>query len=161
MPEDVDRLLSALREALEQELSEGLTTLALFGSFARGDWHARSDLDVLVIGRALPRRMAERQELFQRAAAQARSRCRVDDLGTVEWSPVLKTEEEARHHSPLYLDMTEEVRLLYDRGGFFAGVLEGLRSRLRQAGSRRYSLPDGSWYWDLKPAFRFGEVVEI
>ena len=22
-------------------------------------------------------------------------------------------------------------------------------------------LDDGSWYWDLKPDFRFGEVVEI
>jgi hypothetical protein len=32
---------------------------------------------------------------------------------------------------------------------------------MRALGSRRVYLADGSWYWDLKPDFRFGEVVEI
>jgi hypothetical protein len=28
-------------------------------------------------------------------------------------------------------------------------------------GSRRVFIADGSWYWDLKPDFRFGEAVEL
>jgi hypothetical protein len=32
---------------------------------------------------------------------------------------------------------------------------------MRALGSRRVYLADGSWYWDLKPDFRPGEVVEL
>jgi len=49
-------------------------------------------------------------------------------------SAVLKTPEEAEAGSPLFLDMTEDARLLYDRDDFFAGRLERLRERLRQLG---------------------------
>ena len=55
----------------------------------------------------------------------------------------------------------EDGILLVDRGDFFRDVLDGLRERMRQLGSRRVFLGDGSWYWDLKPDFRFGEVVEL
>ena len=72
-----------------------------------------------------------------------------------------KTPEEARHHSPLYLDMVEDAVLLVDRDGFFTTVLDAMRARMRELGSRRVFLDDGNWYWDLKPDFRFGEVVEI
>jgi hypothetical protein len=74
---------------------------------------------------------------------------------------VTKTPEEARAHSPLYLDMVEDGVLIVDRDGFFRSVLDAIRSRMRELGSRRVFLPDGTWYWDLKPDFRFGEVVEI
>lgn len=55
----------------------------------------------------------------------------------------------------------EDGLLILDRDGFFAAVLSGMRERMRTLGSRRVDLADGSWYWDLKPDFRFGEVVEI
>ena len=79
----------------------------------------------------------------------------------VEWNLVTKTPEEARVHSPLYLDMVEDGRLLFDREGFFAGVLDRMRARMRELGSQRVFLPDGSWYWDLQPGFRFGGEVQI
>lgn len=59
------------------------------------------------------------------------------------------------------LDMVEDGRLLFDRDGFFAAVLERLRQRMRELGSRRFHLPDGSWYWHLKPGFRFGDDVAL
>ena len=82
-------------------------------------------------------------------------------LAVVEWNIVAKTPEEARVHSPLYLDMVEDGRILFDREGFFANVLSRMRARMRELGSRREYLPDGSWYWDLKPDFRFGDEVSI
>jgi hypothetical protein len=68
---------------------------------------------------------------------------------------------EAQYHSPLYLDIVEDGIIIVDRGGLFAAVLAAMRGRMRALGSRRVYLPDGNWYWDLKPDFRFGEVVEI
>jgi hypothetical protein len=75
----------------------------------------------------------------------------------VEWDLVVKSREEGLHRAPLYLDMVEDGVLLLDRDGFFAAVLDGLR----QLGSRRVVLPDGSWYWILKSDYRFGEEIEL
>src|SRR3972149_2568376 len=52
-------------------------------------------------------------------------------------SPILKTPEEAAAGSPLFLDMVEDAKILYDEGGFFAAVLARLRARLRQLGPAR------------------------
>jgi hypothetical protein len=73
----------------------------------------------------------------------------------------LKTPEEASFFHPFYLDMTEEAILLFDRDGFFRKVLERLRRRLQELGSKRVFLPDGSWYWVLKPDIKWGEVFDL
>ncbi|MBE3577614.1 MAG: hypothetical protein IMX00_07970 [Limnochordales bacterium] len=52
--------------------------------------------------------------------------------------------------SPLFLDMVEDARILYDRDGFLCGYLERLRRHLKQLGARRVSHA-GAWYWDLSP----------
>ena len=39
--------------------------------------------------------------------------------------------------------------------------LAALRRRLAELGSRRIELADGSWYWDLKPDLRPGEMIEL
>lgn len=51
--------------------------------------------------------------------------------------------------------------MLHDPDGILARELEAIRQRLRELGSRRIELPDGSWYWDLKPDWRPGEIVEL
>ncbi len=75
-------------------------------------------------------------------------------------SPVLKTPEEVGHGSPLFLDMTEDARILFDRRSFFARELDRLRERLAHLGARRVWLGN-AWYWDLKPDYRPGEVFEL
>jgi hypothetical protein len=49
--------------------------------------------------------------------------------------------------------------LLFD-DGFMERVLERLSARLRELGARRVRTKRG-WYWDLKPDYRFGEVIEL
>ena len=135
-----------------------LRSLVLFGSVARGQATARSDVDLLLIAEDLPRSLVERRRPLLAAWSEARTR---HALPAVEWNLVTKTPEEARYHSPLYLDIVEDGILLVDRGRFFETVLDAMRARMRELGSRRVFLDDGSWYWNLKPDFQFGEVVEI
>ena len=52
-------------------------------------------------------------------------------------SPVFKTMEEAEAGSPLFFDMVEDARVLYDRHGFFAARLERLRKRFAELGAKR------------------------
>ena len=139
-------------------LGPRLRSLILFGSLARGQGTASSDVDLLVIADDLPRSLVEHRRPLLAAWSEARAR---HALPAVDWNLVTKTPEEAQYHSPLYLDIVEDGILLVDRGRFFETVLDAMRARMRELGSRRVHLDDGSWYWDLKPDFRFGEVVEI
>ena len=158
VPEPVRASLVAAADAWAALPHPRLRSLVLFGSVARGRSTARSDVDLLVVADGFPRSLAERR----RPLLAVWSRVRADlGLPAVEWNLVTKSPDEARHRSPLYLDVVEDGILLIDRGDFFRNVLDAMRERMRQLGSRRVYLEDGSWYWDLKPDFRFGEVVEI
>ncbi len=139
-------------------LGPRLVSMVLFGSVARGDARASSDIDLLVVADDQPRSLTERArplyKIWERVRAER-------GLHAVEWNLVIKTPEEATYHSPLYLDIVEDGIALVDRQGFFQAILGAMRARMRALGSRRVYLPDGTWYWDLKPDYRFGEVVEI
>ena len=56
--------------------------------------------------------------------------------------------------------MTEDARILHDPDRCLAEVLDRLRARLRELGSRRVWRGD-AWYWDLKPDYRWGDVIEL
>jgi hypothetical protein len=150
--------LRAATEAWAASLGERLVSLVLFGSVARGRARESSDLDLLVVAEGFPRSLCERR----RPLLDAWERVRADTgLPFVQWNLVPKSPGEAAFHSPLYLDIVEDGVLILDRGGFFEAVLNEMRQRMRAMGSRRVFLENGSWYWDLKPDFRFGEVAEI
>jgi uncharacterized protein len=152
---------SALQLAVDTwraELGERLVSLVLFGSVARGEARENSDIDVLIVAKGFPRSLRDRRGPLLAAWERARAE---RSLPWIEWNLVTKTPEEAWFHSPLFLDMVEDGVLLFDRQGFFGAVLEQMRVRMRELGSRRVRLDDGSWYWDLKPDYRFGDVVEI
>ena len=140
------------------DLGDRLLSLVLFGSVARGQARPTSDIDLVVVAEGLPRRLADRRRPLLDSWARVRA---ARALPPIEWNLVVKSPVEAQFHSPLYLDIVEDGILIVDRGGLFAAVLAVMRERMRALGSRRVYLPDGNWYWDLKPDFRFGEVVEI
>ncbi len=149
-------------QALRGALGERLVSVVLFGSVARGEAKATSDVDLLVVVDGLPRSRLARQEVLREA--DARVAPQLDALRAAGvWAdvrPILKTPEEAAQPSPLYFDLVEDAVLLYDRGEFFAHVLERMRQSLRRLGARRLRLGEAR-YWDLKPDFRPGDVFEI
>jgi predicted nucleotidyltransferase len=158
VPEPFRTALVVATEAWMTDQGEGLISLVLFGSVARGQASHTSDIDLVIVAEGLPRSLAERRRPFLQSWERARA---ARDLPHVEWNLITKSPEEARVHSPLYLDIVEDGLVILDRGGVVGAVLSAMRARMRALGSRRVYLADGSWYWDLKPDFRFGEVVEI
>jgi predicted nucleotidyltransferase len=152
---------TALKETVAEWLDlfgDRMVSLVLFGSVARGDAKEYSDIDILIVAENLPRSQRERRAPFMEAWRRVRD---LKNLPNVEWNMIVKNPREALFHSPLYLDMTVDGRILLDNGGFISRVLDEMRTRMEQLGSTRKRLPDGSWYWVLKPDFHFGEDIEI
>jgi len=155
-------LLSRLVEELSRRFGEGLVSVVLFGSVARCEAGFESDIDVLVVVRDLPRSRFRRQDIFMDVEeALQRDIEALEAAGyRVEFSPIIKTPEEASRISPLYLDMVYDAVILYDRGDFFTSILERLRKKLEELGAERVKM-GRKWYWRLKRGYRFGEVIEI
>ena len=141
---------------------ERLISVIVFGSVARGSQNFDSDLDLLIIADPLPsgrmKRITEFEAVEDRVEPFLKS-LQKEGIHT-RISTLLKTPEEARRGSPLFLDMVEDAVILFDRGGFFSALLTELRQRLKSLGARRV-WRGNAWYWVLKPDFRPGEVFEI
>ena len=165
-PTEASRILAAVAEhyarALQEDLGPNLVSVVLYGSVARGEATVNSDIDLLVVCEELPRGRFARL-----ARLEAGERCATADMVALRsrgidtrLSVVIRTRAEAQHAAPLYLDMVQDARLLYDRGGFFASVLGRLRERLLELGAERRQRGLVR-YWILKRDFTPGEVIEL
>jgi hypothetical protein len=154
----VDRAVAAISKVY----GDRLVSVVLYGSVGRETMRQDSDIDLLIVAHDLPRGRMNRVKEFEAvevAIAGDLEQARRGGVHT-ELSPILKTPEEVVAGSPLFLDMVEDARILYDRDGFFAQWLARLRERLTQLGAKRL-WQGNTWYWDLKPDFRPGEVFEL
>jgi hypothetical protein len=129
---EMRRELEAYLDVLKEGFGPGLVTVAAFGSRARGDARPESDLDLLVVAEGLPTSRIDRQLVLLRIARTV-SEDFADTLACVPLTP-----EEARRIHPFYLGMLSGHELLCDRGGFLAGVLDGLRARRYARGVNRW-----------------------
>jgi uncharacterized protein len=148
--------------ACKEHYGTRLVSLAIFGSVGRGTPRPDSDVDLLIVAEGLPPGRIARATDF-RVAEDAVVRV-LAETGEGEirplLSPVFKTPAEAQHGSPLFLDMIEDVQLLFDRDDFLRMTLDRLRTRLEQLGARRI-WRGSAWYWDLKPDYKPGEIFEL
>jgi len=95
----------------------------------------------------------EREEVYKRVG----ERLEIEPF----LSHIILSKEEADENRYVYLDMVEDAKILYDRDNFFARRLKLIRERLKELHSKRVWLEDGTWYWDLKPDLKPGEVFTL
>jgi len=152
-------IASKLVELLKKRFGEDLVSVVVFGSVARGNSRKDSDLDVLIVVRGLPEGKLERSKLFDDVeAGLSEELALAASRGySIAISPIIKTPEEAAGFSPLYMDLTEDALILYDKGDFFSLVLENEKKVLEKLGYERVKLGK-AWYW-RKRGYKHGEVV--
>ena len=162
MQEPYKSLLEKLTKLLQEEFQDKLISVVLYGSVARGDNRKDSDIDLLLVIKDLPKTITERVILFDKVERKLDNYVMrlMDDGYYITLTPVLKTPEEAMRFSPIYMDMTEDAIILYDRNGFFRKVLEKTKKRLKELGFERVWLSKKSWYW-RKRDYKFGEIIDF
>lgn len=127
-----------------RECGEALIGAVVFGSVGRDTPHPGSDIDMLLVIRALPAGRAARRLL----AARVEDRARIPAPDLPELCLVVRTPEEVRAGFPLLLDITQDGRVLVDSAGCVQALLSEWRNRLAAHGARRIS-SGAAWHWDL------------
>lgn len=133
---------------------DGVLSIVIFGSFARGDVKEGSDLDVLIVVKDL-----QEEDRLKLSAILSRSIEPPSGFPRPA-SPVVLTADEVKKHPPILLDMIEDSIIVYDEGNFMKRILEDLKEKLSEIGAKKVKTEEG-WYWILKPDTELGEVVEI
>ena len=142
---------------------DDLISLVVFGSVARGTARKDSDVDMLIIvSRELPKSRLKRSLLLSKLEDKLDDLLnRLLDKGyAITFSPILKTVDEAKNFSPLYLDMIYDAIIIYDKNRFFQKILNKLSNKLDELGAERIWIGN-KWYWRLKRDFKFGEEIII
>lgn len=158
-------LIAELMRLLREEFSDDLVSVVVFGSVGRNQANVTSDTDVLVVSSAFEKSMASRMARLVKVLERLENRepyAKMEEEGINTWvqfHPL--TEDEAKINRAIYLDMTDDAIIVFDKDNLMKNVLENLGRKLRQMGAKRIFLEDGSWYWDLKPDIKRGEVVEL
>jgi hypothetical protein len=119
--------------------------IAVFGSFAGGALRPESDLDLLLVGDAIPRRPAARSSWFLRLSNRWRGE-RPWPEAPVTLSPLTLTERGWQESIGLRLSLSERCWILLDDGTLSAG-LEEAREAIHRGDWTRHPLPDGGWAW--------------
>lgn len=157
-----DDLLEALRVACQNHYCKRLVSLVVFGSVGRRTMRPDSDIDLLVVADPLPmgrmRRVGDFAPVERVLDPLLKAKQTVGV--TTRLSPLFKTPGEIVTGSPIFLDMTQDARILYDKDDFFRLQMLDLEARLKRLGARRVFQGE-SWWWDLKPDFKPGDVVTI
>ncbi|MHB1981311.1 MAG: nucleotidyltransferase domain-containing protein [Sulfobacillus sp.] len=154
--------LGAIGEICRQVYKQDLLGVAAFGSYGRGVARPDSDIDLLLI---VDRQPAERTAAMRTFAAVEAAFGRWwqeqgQDHPAPSLSPVFRNRDQLEDGFALLLDMVEDAIVLDDPLHLIEDRLRRLKARLQELGAKRIPYK-GAWYWDLKPDFQPGDVVEL
>ena len=164
IPEKYNLLLTDFIGLLKEVFKDNIVSAILYGSVAKGKARKDSDIDVCLIFKSLPNSRHKRTLLIfplMKAIREKKSYERLYSEGYLaEISPVLYTVKEIQDTKPIFLDMVEDGIILLD-DGTLQEKIEKIKKRLKELGSRKVILEDGSYYWILKPGLKLGEEIAI
>jgi len=145
------RMAEQLCKGLKEKLDKNLVSLVVFGSTARGKAKKGSDIDILLIvenEREARRRYVEIKLGLEKAYSP-------------QFYSIIITEDKLKDNPYILLDMIEDSVILYDPERRFQSLISRLKERLEELGAKRIWIDRDTWYWDLKPDWKPGEVVDI
>lgn len=164
MQKEYQNLLKDFIRILKERFKEDIVSIVLFGSVARGNAKKKSDIDLCLIIKNLPKSRFQRNRLLSCPLADLRETRSYKELRMKGYypdiSPVLYAPEEIQDTKPIFLDMVEDAEILLDNGTF-RDKLDDIKKSMSKLNSRKIMCEDGTWYWELKPGMKLGEVITL
>lgn len=164
MQKEYQTLLKDFIQILKKRFKEDIISVVLFGSVARGNAKKESDIDLCLIIKNLPKSRFQRNRLLSSPLADLREMHSYKELRMKGYfpdiSPILYTPEEIQDTKPIFLDMVEDGEILLDNGTF-RDKRNDIKKRMSKLNSRKVMCEDGTWYWELKPGMKLGEVFTL
>lgn len=155
--------LDELLKALNDDFGEGvILSFALFGSVARGEARPDSDIDLLIVHKPIDYSPYIRfsKLLFDRMRKNDEYYALQSKGLEPHPSSIFRTEKELYEQPLILLDIQEHGVIIYDTG-VLKKRFESLKNRLVELGSKKVIMDNGTWYWDIKPDWKPGEVIEL
>ncbi len=154
-------LAKCYAEKASELLADHIVSISLFGSVARGQAGTTSDIDLLVVLQEAPSGMLSRRRLLDPVRESLTPELeKLWKLGIyTDFVEVIRTMAEAQKFHPLYLDMSQEAILLFDRDTFLESLLSRVKEQLKKGGAERKVM--GRFrYWDLSRSSIPEETME-
>jgi predicted nucleotidyltransferase len=132
-------LVNNLVELIKTEYGDELVSVAVFGSIARDTARKNSDIYILIIASRLSRSRRERVQRFLNIESKLDPVLEklLDEGYAITVSPVTLTADVAREIPPLFLDLTADAAILYDKDNFLKELLGKLKAKLQEIGATR------------------------
>jgi hypothetical protein len=159
---DYQSVVGKLLALLDEKFGDEICSIALFGSAARSAASPTSDIDLLIVHRDHVQQIKDR---LTDVVMQLRGSEESKELNArgilADPYPLCLSMTRLKKHPWILLDIADHGIILRDQDGILARELMAIRKRLEELGFVKVVLPDGTWYWDLKPDWKPGEVVEL
>ena len=139
-------------EALKRRFGEDLVSVVLFGPFARGDFHERSDIDLLILCKKVPKSRMERLKKFEKVEDKITKLAEKLGIENLEINPIITTLKKIEGN-PILLDLMRSSKILYDKDARFSKYLSLLRKKIED----KIMFREG--YWMVKGKASFDELL--
>jgi len=156
------KLIYDCYKALKKKIA--LTSLAVYGSVARGFAKNTSDIDLLVVSNEFKGTLGERIEflinIIKKEIRPEIEFLQKNGIYTFLSFYPLKINE-AEKLPLIMLDMVEDARIVYDEDNFLKKQLLRLKLKLMKLGAKRVYINKNEWYWDLSPSHSLLELHSL
>lgn len=150
----------ALIGGLTAFYGERLSSLAIFGSYARGEAGLHSDLDLLIVLRSagpMGSRIREFIAGVEEPHEGVAQRLFEEEGILMDPSPYILTKDEALRFQPIYFDWVDTCILLEDRDGLVERVIAGVDQMRKSTRAEKVEAGAG-WAW-IADRFLGGEIL--
>lgn len=138
--EKFDELINLIFEKTKSFYKENLISFVVFGSCGRGTPSNESDIDLLIVlNRASKGRLNRNLEFYKNIEIFVEDEIKkLKKYGIDTYiSPIIKTKDEVFYGSPIFLEMTEKVKIIFDKDNFFKNYLKELEKKMKKYGTKK------------------------